>query len=135
MAASVLDYAEHTLRTGEGACRRTALRAGGRAIDSTRAAPGTCLEREPAPEGLGAVGQLHAGQRRSVRMQVVELLGQRAHAVGAGERQDLHSAQHAEGLAGAVEEATARVTGNARGQRVHRLLPAAAVRPEADARL
>src|SRR5437764_12945760 len=99
------------------------------------AAGGLALDGQPALERLGAIGQLDAGQRRHVRPHVVELLGEGAHAVGAGERQDLHGAQHAEGLARTVEEAAAGVTRDAGGQGVHGLLPAAAVGAEAHTRL
>src|SRR5215217_2805834 len=90
------------------------------------------LRQQRPREGLGAVGELDA---RAVPVGVRELARQVADAVGADLGCDLQRAQHAEGLAVAVDERAARVTRDAGRDGVDLVAPAAARLAEAQALL
>src|SRR5581483_10846477 len=83
-------------------------------------------------EGLGARDDAHV---EAVARRVAELVGDVTDAVAAGERRELQEAEDAERPARAVEERAAGVTGDARRDREHRVLPAAGVVAEGHARL
>src|SRR4051794_36949859 len=87
--------------TSRRACSRT-MAATYAAADQTRSeVKALLLKRKAALERLGAVGELYAGKRRDMRMQILELQRHRADAVGAGQRDELDRAQDPEGLAAA----------------------------------
>src|ERR1700754_4534078 len=91
------------------------------------------LRKERTAERLGALRERDV--RAAVRLHVRDLARQVADAVAARDRRDLERAQHAERATLTVDERAAGVTGDARGDRVDGVVPAAGVLTEAHALL
>src|SRR6266508_4051242 len=74
-------------------------------------------------EGLGPGHEVRSTE--PVGLEIGELLGEVANAIGAGQRGQLDRAEHADRSAGGAQEATTGVAGDSRCQRVDVMAPPA----------